>query len=223
MTMMLLPFARVIMMVLQVTAVLEAMGGKGKGTDGSSAAGGAATGGAAASSSSSSSDSDVRMTTTGTAATGTAGAGTGTGGGGGVPGRTTHMFTATMPVEVERLARKYLASPALVKIGDEDSVRNKRIEQVVVFLPSESRKRGKLVEVLGSCDRPAIVFVNAKKQCDVVAKDLEGQGFPCTVLHAGKAQEHREEALAEFKAGGFDILIATDVAGEWWSCSVASW
>lgn len=126
--------------------------------------------------------------------------------------RTTHMFTATLAPEVERLARKYMRSPATVKIGDEDSGKNRRIAQEVLFLSGESRKRAKLLEVLRRVERPAIVFVNAKKQCDVVARDMEEAGINCTVLHSGKGQELREESLAEFKAGTFDVLVATDVA-----------
>lgn len=127
-------------------------------------------------------------------------------------GRTTHMFTATMQPQVEHLARLYLTNPATVKIGDEDTGKNRRITQDVVFLPSEGRKKGKLLEVLGRCPRPVIVFVNIKKQCDVVAKDLENAGMAPCVLHSGKSQEAREDSLAEFKAGGYDILVATDVA-----------
>ena len=129
------------------------------------------------------------------------------------PPRTTHMFTATMPAEVERLAKKFMRAPATVKIGDEDSGKNKRITQEVFFLPSEARKRAKLLELLQRCARPVIVFVNAKKQCDVVARDIEGAGLAVVVLHSGKAQDAREGALADFKAGTYDVLVATDVAG----------
>ena len=45
--------------------------------------------------------------------------------------RVTAMFSATMPPEVERLAKTYLRHPAIVGIGDRDSGKNKRIEQVV--------------------------------------------------------------------------------------------
>jgi ATP-dependent RNA helicase DDX23/PRP28 len=133
--------------------------------------------------------------------------------GSGVLYRTTHMFSATMPPQVERLAKRYLRHPATVKIGDDDSGKNRRIAQEVIFVSSEARKRSRLVEVLRSCERPCIVFVNAKKQCDIIGRDLESHGFSCAVLHSGKQQEIREEALADFKAGAFEILIATDVAG----------
>ena len=73
--------------------------------------------------------------------------------------------------------------------------------------------RSKLVEVLTRCAKPAIVFVNAKKQADVVGRDLEHKGMSCVVLHGGKDQSDREGALAAFKAGEYEILLATDVAG----------
>jgi hypothetical protein len=78
--------------------------------------------------------------------------------------RTTHMFSATFPPDVQKLARKYMRNPATVQIGDQDSGKNRRITQEVFFLPSEARKRAKLVEVLERCERPVIIFVNAKKQ-----------------------------------------------------------
>ena len=152
----------------------------------------------------------------GGAGAGAAASGSGGGGGGGGnrnAARTTHMFTATRPRQVERLARLYLTNPATVKIGDEDTGKNRRITQEAVFLPGEGRKKAKLQEVLARCPRPVIVFVNIKKQCDVVARDLEHAGFAIGVLHGDKSQEAREDSLAEFKAGRFDILVATDVAG----------
>ncbi len=58
-----------------------------------------------------------------------------------------------------------------------------------------------------------MVFVNAKKHCDYIAKTLEKSGYSPAILHGGRSQEQRESALAGFKDGTFDILVATDVAG----------
>ena len=62
--------------------------------------------------------------------------------------RVTAMFSATMPLEVERIAKKYLRHPAVIKIGDEDTGKNKRIEQRVHFI-TEGQKKNKLVDELG--------------------------------------------------------------------------
>ncbi|XP_076820438.1 putative ATP-dependent RNA helicase DDX23 [Clavelina lepadiformis] len=126
--------------------------------------------------------------------------------------RQTVMFTATMPVAVERLARTYLRRPAIVYIGSA----GKPIERVVqiVNIVKENEKRKKLLEILErGITPPVIVFVNQKKGCDVLAKSLEKMGYNSTTLHGGKGQEHREVALSGLKSGNKDILVATDVAG----------
>ncbi|KAG6957926.1 hypothetical protein JG687_00009687 [Phytophthora cactorum] len=144
--------------------------------------------------------------------------------------RVTTMFSATMPVEVERLAKTFLRHPSIVKIGDEDSGKNKRIEQRVMFM-NPGKKRSKLVEVLRDIlsaqnvpvprsrkekvvdGAKIIVFVNIKKECDSVAKFISSEGFRCTILHGGKTQDQREESLKMFREGYCDMLVATDVAG----------
>merc|ERR1719361_2169416 len=126
--------------------------------------------------------------------------------------RQTVMFTATMPVAVERLARTYLRRPAVVYIGSA----GKPIERVkqVVYLMKDNEKRKKLMRILEEgITPPIIVFVNQKKGCDVLAKSLEKMGFNATTFHGGKGQELRELALSDLKSGVKDILVATDVAG----------
>jgi ATP-dependent RNA helicase DDX23/PRP28 len=129
--------------------------------------------------------------------------------------RVTAMFSATMSPEVERIAKRYLRHPAIIKIGDEDSGKNKRIDQQIIWLTSEAQKKGKILELLRRLqgDQKCIVFVNAKKQADVVGRDLERNGLRVAVLHGGKAQAEREETLETFRKGQFQILVATDVAG----------
>ena len=127
-------------------------------------------------------------------------------------GRVTVMFSATMPPEVEKLAQKYMDRPVTVKIGDWDSGKNKRIRQIVMQVP-ENLKRRKLREALSICPKPVIVFVNIKKNADVVGRTLQDDGFAPVVLHGDKDQAQREAALADFKSGKFEILVATDVAG----------
>ena len=128
--------------------------------------------------------------------------------------RVTAMFSATMPLEVERIAKTYLRHPAIIKIGDEDSGKNKRIEQRVMFVP-DGQKKTKVSEELrrlASTDK-SIVFVNAKKQGDVIGRHLETVGLRVGVLHSGKSQDQREETLEMFRSGAIQILVATDVAG----------
>lgn len=128
--------------------------------------------------------------------------------------RVTAMFSATMSPEVEVIAKKYLRHPVIVKIGDEESGKNKRIEQRVFFL-AESQKKGKLVEELRALESndKIIIFINSKKSGDSIGWQLENLNYEVGILHGGKSQEQREETLEMFRTGEIKILVATDVAG----------
>jgi ATP-dependent RNA helicase DDX23/PRP28 len=126
--------------------------------------------------------------------------------------RQTFMFSATMPVKVELLARKYLRNPAYVAIGERTGKVNERIEQKVLWV-TENQKQRFLRDTMVLAEPPVIVFSNSKKNCDIIAKYLIGEGYSPAVLHSGKSQDQREAALAGFKDGTYDILVATGVAG----------
>lgn len=128
--------------------------------------------------------------------------------------RLTAMFSATMPSEVERIAKRYLRHPVVVSVGDQDSGKNARITQRVFFLSSSGQKENTLRDLLrrAHLNEKIIVFVNEKKHADGVGRMVEKAGRQCVVLHGGKTQEQREENLAMFRRGGV-VLVATDVAG----------
>mmetsp|Transcript_23044 Transcript_23044/g.28256 ORF Transcript_23044/g.28256 Transcript_23044/m.28256 type:complete len:824 (-) Transcript_23044:161-2632(-) len=129
--------------------------------------------------------------------------------------RLTAMFSATMPSEVERIAKQYLRHPAVVAIGDQVSGKNSRIVQRVLFLSSPAQKEKTLRDILtrswARTDK-IMVFVNEKKHADGVGRMVENAGRKCVVLHGGKTQDQREENLGLFRGGGV-VLVATDVAG----------
>ncbi|KAK1743733.1 ATP-dependent RNA helicase [Skeletonema marinoi] len=128
--------------------------------------------------------------------------------------RLTAMFSATMPSEVERIAKRYLRHPVIVSVGDQDSGKNARITQRILYLSSPKQKEGTLRDILRR-SRPnekIIVFVNEKKHSEGVGRMVESSGRRCVVLHGGKTQEEREKNLAIFRQGGV-VMVATDVAG----------
>ena len=131
----------------------------------------------------------------------------------GIPShRLTAMFSATMPSEVERIAKRYLRHPVIVSVGDQDSGKNSRITQRILYLSSPKQKEGTLRDILRR-SRPnekIIVFVNEKKHSEGVGRMVESSGRRCVVLHGGKTQEEREKNLAIFRQGGV-VMVATDV------------
>ncbi|WEW59501.1 mRNA splicing protein prp28 [Emydomyces testavorans] len=128
--------------------------------------------------------------------------------------RQTMMYTATMPSAVERIARKYLRRPAIVTIGNIGEAVD-TVEQRVEFISGEDKRKKRLADILSSGDfrPPIIVFVNIKRNCDAVARDIKQMGFSAVTLHGSKTQEQREAALASVRNGNTDVLVATDLAG----------
>ncbi|KAF2112829.1 pre-mRNA-splicing ATP-dependent RNA helicase PRP28 [Lophiotrema nucula] len=128
--------------------------------------------------------------------------------------RQTMMYTATMPIQVERIARKYLRRPAIVTIGNVGEA-VESVEQRVEFVPGEDKRKKRLHEILnsGEFQAPIIVFVNIKRNCDAVARDIKNMGFSSVTLHGSKTQEQREAALDSIRKGHTNVLVATDLAG----------
>jgi ATP-dependent RNA helicase DDX23/PRP28 len=124
--------------------------------------------------------------------------------------RQTMMYTATMPTAVERIARKYLRRPAIVTIGNVGEA-VESVEQRVEHVQGEEKRKKRLQEILNSNEfaAPIIVFVNIKRNCDAIARDIKHMGFSSVTLHGSKTQEQREAALQQLK----DVLVATDLAG----------
>ncbi|OLN88477.1 Pre-mRNA-splicing ATP-dependent RNA helicase PRP28 [Colletotrichum chlorophyti] len=128
--------------------------------------------------------------------------------------RQTMMYTATMPPLVERIARKYLRRPATVTIGNAGEA-VETVEQRVEFVSGEDKRKKRLQEILSSREfaPPIIVFVNIKRNCDAVARDVKQMGYSAVTLHGSKTQDQREAALASVRAGQTEVLVATDLAG----------
>ena len=128
--------------------------------------------------------------------------------------RQTMMYTATMPAAVERIARKYLRRPAIVTIGNVGEA-VETVEQRVEFVAGEDKRKKRMLDILSSREfaPPIIIFVNIKRNCDAVARDIKHAGFTSVTLHGSKTQEQREAALASVRNGSTDVLVATDLAG----------
>lgn len=128
--------------------------------------------------------------------------------------RQTIMFSATMPVAVEKLARKYLRRPATVVIGNAGQAVD-TVDQRVEFINGEEKRKRRMAEILndGTFDRPVIVFVNTKRSCDLLSKYLSSIGWNAATLHGGKTQDQREASLRNLRSGEADVLVATDLAG----------
>jgi len=126
--------------------------------------------------------------------------------------RQTLLFSATMPPEVEALARKYLRKPIVVQVGMRSAAAS-TVTHAVYPVPRE-KKNALLVELLtGDQEHESVlIFTRTKHGADRVVRDLEKAGVRATAMHADKTQAQRMRALQDFKDGTINVLVATDIA-----------
>ncbi|XP_020249487.1 DEAD-box ATP-dependent RNA helicase 30-like [Asparagus officinalis] len=129
------------------------------------------------------------------------------------PDRQTLYWSATWPREVESLARQFLHNPYKVTIGSPELKANQSINQIVEVM-SDHEKYPRLVKLLGELmdGSRILVFLETKRGCDQVTRQLRMDGWPALSIHGDKAQAERDWVLAEFKSGNSPIMTATDVA-----------
>lgn len=122
------------------------------------------------------------------------------------------LFSATIPPEVEKIARKFMHEPLRVQIGAAVSAA-KSVEQHFLYVTEEEKFR-RLRHLLTDMPGSTIVFTRSKDTAARLWLTLHSYGFHDAIaIHSNLQQKHREQALAGFKAGTSRILIATDVAG----------
>jgi ATP-dependent RNA helicase RhlE len=127
------------------------------------------------------------------------------------PYRQTLLFSATMPPEVEALARTYLRKPVVVQIGRRSEAVS-TVTHAVYPVPRE-RKTMLLVELLKQANMDSVlIFTRTKHGADRVVRHLEDAGIAATAMHADKSQGERTRALDDFKSGKIRVLVATDIA-----------
>jgi ATP-dependent RNA helicase RhlE len=126
--------------------------------------------------------------------------------------RQTLLFSATMPPEVEALARKYLRRPTVVQVGRRSEAAS-TVTHAVYPVPRE-RKSALLVELLRRDESldSVLVFTRTKGGADRVLRDLERAGISAAVMHGDRSQAERMQALDDFKRGSVRVLVATDIA-----------
>jgi len=125
--------------------------------------------------------------------------------------RQTLLFSATFSPEIKRLAASYLQDPVTVEVARPNATAS-TVEQRF-FSVTDDDKRRAVRQMLKQRElAQALVFVNSKLGAARLARAFERDGLNTQALHGDKSQDERLKALAAFKAGEVDLLVATDVA-----------
>jgi ATP-dependent RNA helicase RhlE len=125
--------------------------------------------------------------------------------------RTTLLFSATFSPEIKRLANSYLQDPVTIEVSRPNSTAT-TVEQHFISVPEDDKRRALKQLRRQHGITQAFVFVNSKLGCARLARSLERDGLKAVAMHGDKSQDERLKALAAFKAGEVDLLVATDVA-----------
>lgn len=123
----------------------------------------------------------------------------------------TLLFSATFSNEIKKLADGLLNSPALVEVAR----RNATVEIIdqIVHPVAKGRKRELLSFLIGSNNwQQVLVFGRTKHGANRLTKQLITDGIKAAAIHGNKSQGARTQALADFKMGKLQVLVATDIA-----------
>ena len=125
--------------------------------------------------------------------------------------RQTVMFSATMPAEIQNIARQFQKEPVTVKV-----VKKELTVPKVTQYYYEVKPKTKVEVMCRLLDMYApslsIAFCNTKRQVDELVQDLQGRGYFAEGLHGDLKQIQRDRVMSSFRSGTTEILVATDVA-----------
>jgi ATP-dependent RNA helicase RhlE len=127
------------------------------------------------------------------------------------PKRQNLLFSATFSDEIKALADGLLDQPRLIEVARRNTTAETVAQRVIEV------DRGRKRELLSKLIRDhnwfqVLVFTRTKHGANRLAEQLQKDGIPSLAIHGNKSQNARTRALAEFKSGTLQALVATDIA-----------
>ena len=123
----------------------------------------------------------------------------------------TLLFSATMPYKVEQLANAILKHPERIEVSPTSSAAN-NVSQLLYYVPKRNKIELCLHVLRNTIKGSILIFRRTKFGVDKLHDTLIKNGYQAERLHGDRTQNERQNALADFKRGKVNILIATDVA-----------
>ncbi|MBP1663075.1 MAG: box helicase domain protein [Bacteroidetes bacterium] len=125
--------------------------------------------------------------------------------------RRTTLFSATMPAEIQRIARQYMHDYEEITVGS----RNAGTENVEhIYYVSQARQRYLVLKRIVDLnpDIYGIVFCRTRQETKEVADKLMHDGYNADALHGDLSQAQRDTVMQKFRIRNIQLLVATDVA-----------
>lgn len=127
------------------------------------------------------------------------------------PSKHTWLFSATMPKEVERIAKNYMTDPVRVTVGTKNSsAANIAHQYCTVAGRDQYDALRRFIDVAPGMY--GIVFCRTRRETKEIADKLMADGYNADALHGDLSQAQRDSVMAKFRNRNLQVLIATDVA-----------
>ena len=121
------------------------------------------------------------------------------------------LFSATFSDDIKALADRLLNNPQAIEVARRNTT-IEVVEQSIVMV-EKAHKAKMLIHLVKSRNwSQTLVFTRTKHGANRLAEQLEKSGITSMAIHGNKSQGARTKALAEFKAGSLQVLVATDIA-----------
>lgn len=119
------------------------------------------------------------------------------------------MFSATMPPKIRTFARKILTDPSEISLSVSKPA--EKIDQQF-YMASEEQKLPLLIALLQPyIGQKIIIFTSQRVMINKIIRELNRKKIASRGVSSDIEQDEREAGLRDFKAGKFDVLVATDV------------
>lgn len=127
------------------------------------------------------------------------------------PKRQNLLFSATFSKEIRNLAKGLVNNPVEISVSPQNSTAEKVSQRI--YEVDKKQKPALLVKLLVDHNwGQTLVFTKTKHGANKLTKYLEEGGFKAAAIHGNKSQGARTKALAGFKDGSIQLLVATDIA-----------
>lgn len=125
--------------------------------------------------------------------------------------RQTLFFSATIDVEIKKLAYSLVTDAIRIQISPKDPV-SKNVDHSVAFIGMDDKRFFLERLVNEHPDSRILVFVRTKIRAERVSEAMARVNVQSLTIHGDKDQKERVSALKQFRDGVFKVLIATDVS-----------
>ncbi len=124
--------------------------------------------------------------------------------------RQTMLFSATMPENIIKIARKNMKLPVHVEIARSGTA-SENVEQELYIVTRENKKT-LLGAILKEEKGSVLIFTRTKHGARKLRTVIDKMGYPAAEIHSNRSLNQRKAALQGFKNGRYRVLVATDIA-----------